>query len=318
MSKHERNEIKILLEKNYSLRSIACALGRSVCAISTEIKKNSVNSSYDPEKAQHKARVRRAQASYRGKKIVMCGKLREFVEGSLSDGQSPEAIAGRLKCREKHLPYASKDTIYRYLKSPHGKLIGIKWKKKVKPKKPRKITQLKDRIFIDKRPEIIEKRGRVGDMEGDFIVSGKNGKGILLTAVCRRLRVAFVEQITEVSIDEVHRAFERIKKRFPEMRTLTLDNDILFRMHKTLERLLGVKIYFCHPYHSWEKGSIENVNMEIRKFIPKGSDLSRYDEESIQAVEEHINGRFMGCLEYATPEEKLREHRKTKKQPGGC
>ncbi|PIR06122.1 MAG: hypothetical protein CO139_01880 [Candidatus Moranbacteria bacterium CG_4_9_14_3_um_filter_36_9] len=203
--------------------------------------------------------------------------------------------------------------MYRYLKSPYGKLIGIKWKKKIRPKKSKKVTKLKDRVFIDKRPKIIEKRGRVGDMEGDFIVSGRDGKGMLLVAVCRKLRVVFLELVLDVSIDEVHKGFVRIKKRFPEMKTLTLDNDILFKMHKTLEKLLNVKIYFCHPYHSWEKGSIENSNMEIRKFIPKGSDLSRCDKEFILAVEDHLNERYMECLKYATPKEKLIQHRKNKK-----
>jgi len=307
-----------LLEKKYSLRNIASVLDRAVSSLSDEIKINSTNGKYDPRKAQHKACVRRKNASYQGKKIVLDARLRKFVDGALSAGQSPEAIAGRLKYQEKDLSYASKDTVYRYFKSPYGKLIGLKWKKRIRPKKSRKISKIKDRVFIDKRPKIIEKRERVGDMEGDFIVSGKSGKGVLLTTVCRRLRVAFVELIAEVSIDEVHKAFERIKKRFPEMKTLTLDNDLLFRMHKSLEKLLAVKIYFCHPYHSWEKGSIENVNMEIRKFIPKGSDLSRYDQEVTRAVEEYINGRFMKCLKYATPEEKLNEYRKTKKQPDGC
>jgi len=257
--------------------------------------------------------VRRKDASFRGKKIVFHKRLREFVDGALSDGQSAEAIAGRLKYREKHLPYVSKDTVYRYLKSPYGKLIGIKWKKRIKPKKSRKVIKLKDRVFIDKRPKVIEKRGRIGDLEADFIVSGRSGKGILLTAVCRKLRVKFLELIKEVSIDEVHSAFEKIKKRFPEMKTLTLDNDILFRMHKTLEKLLAVKIYFCHPYYSWEKGSIENVNREIRKFIPKGSNLSSCDKKFIQSIEEYLNQRFMDCLNYATPEEKLNEYRKSKK-----
>lgn len=288
-------------------------MGRSVCTISCELKKNSVQANYDSEKAQHKAYVRRKNVSYRGRKIVSNNKLREFVDGALSDGQSPQAISGRIKYWEKQLPYVSKDTVYRYLKSPHGQLIGIKWKKKIRPKKSMKVTKLKDRVFIDKRPKIIEKRGRVGDMEGDFIVSGKDGKGVLLTTVCRKIRTTFAESINEVTIDEVHKGFERIKKRFPEMKTLTLDNDILFKMHKTLEKLLKVKIYFCHPYHSWEKGSIENSNMEIRKFIPKGSDLSGYSKEFIQSVEDHLNGRFMECLKYATPDERLIEHRKNKK-----
>jgi len=297
------------------LRSIALVLDRAVSSISDEIKFNSVNGKYDPKKAQLKAYIRRQNASYRGKKIVKNIKLKEFVDGALSDGQSPEAIAGRLKKQEKQLPYVSKNTIIRYLQSPYGKIIGIGWKKKLRIRKSRKLSKLKDRTFIDKRPGIIEKRLRVGDIEADFIVSGKTGKGILLTAVCRKLRVVFLELILDVSIDEVHAAFKRIKNRFPEMRTLTLDNDILFKMHKALEQLLQVKIYFCHPYHSWEKGSIENANKAIRKYIPKGSDLSKYNVEFIQSLEEHLNGRYMKCLNYKTPQEKLDEYRKTKKQP---
>ena len=85
-------------------------------------------------------------------------------------------------------------------------------------------------------------------------------------------------------------------------------------MHKTLEKLLKLKIYFCHPYHSWEKGSIENLNKQVRKDIPKGSDLSNYDKEYISLVEEKCNERFMRVLKYKTPQEKLKAHRKRKKK----
>jgi IS30 family transposase len=239
--------------------------------------------------------------------------LRDFVDDSLVNGQSAKAIAGRIKYQEKNLLNISKDTIYRYQKSPYGKLIGAKLRKRRKFKPKPKVIQLKDRIFIDQRPKIINNRRRVGDMEGDFIVSGKDGKGILLVVICRKLRVAFLELILDISIDEVHLAFERIKKRFPEMRTLTLDNDILFQMHKTLEQLLNIKIYFCNPFHSWEKGSIENANGQIRKYISKGSDLSEYEPDLIVAIEETLNQRFMECLTYATPEERLNSYRKNRK-----
>lgn len=306
----DRYEIKILLDKSYSYRNIATALGRSVSTISDEINRNSVKGVYDPQKAQHKMKVRRSKASYRGKKIVSNNKLKKFVESKLLDGHSAEEIAGRIKYREKKLPNISKDIIYKYLGSPYGKAIGLKLKKKKYRKKRKKIKELTDRTFIDKRPKIIDKRTRIGDVEADFIVSGKSGKGILLTVICRKIRVAFLEIIYDVSIDEVHNAFEKIKKRFPEMKTVTIDNDILFRMHKTLEKLLNVKIYFCHPYHSWEKGSIENLNKFIRKYIPKGSDLSKYDPDEISAVENRCNERFMKCLKYATPNERLKQHRK--------
>ena len=242
--------------------------------------------------------------------------MRDFVENNLLKGQSPEAIAGRIKYQEKGLPNISKNTIYRFLRSPYGMVIELKLKKKKRPHGRCKNQKLKDRVFIDKRPEIIENRVRVGDLEGDFIVSGKNGKGVLLVTTDRKLRGTFLEIIHDVSIDEVHKSFERIQKRFPEMKTLTLDNDLLFRMHKTLEKLLKVKIYFCHPYHSWEKGTIENVNKFIRELIPKGSNLTKYDQKFVSLLEEKCNQRFMKCLAYATPKEKLNEYRKrkTKKQ----
>lgn len=245
--------------------------------------------------------------------------LKKFVEINLLDGQSPEAISGRIKYHEKDLPEVSKDTIYRFLRSPYGKIIGLKLKKKKRPKKRRKkVTQLKDRVFIDKRPKIIEKRGRVGDLEMDFIVSGRDGQGVLMVGVDRKLRVVFIELITAVTVDNVHAACQRVKRRFPELKSLTLDNDLLFQMHKVLEVLLGVPIYFCHPYHSWEKGSVENRNKIIRQFIPKGSDLSQYDKDDIKVVEDYLNSRYLECLKYATPREKLKKHRvrkkKTKKQ----
>ena len=282
-------------------------------SISDEIKINSVRGKYDPTKAQHKSYVRRHMASFRGKRVIASRELRSFVEHHLLAGQSPAAISGRIKYQEKYLPYVSKDTIYRYLRSPYGKVIGLKLKKKKRPKGGAKKKKLNDRVFIEKRPLIIDKRGRVGDIEADFIVSCRSGRGILLTATDRKLRVSFLERILDVSIDEVHASFLRIKERFPEMKTITVDNDILFRMHKTLSRLLNLKIYFCHPYHSWEKGSIENVNKFIRRHIPKGSDLSRYSKREIRLIEEKCNARFMECLDFATPSELLNQYRQKQK-----
>lgn len=296
------------------MREISYALGRSVSNISEEIRYNGVKGKYDPAKAQFKAYVRRHNASYRGKKIVSHKELRKFVEQNLLEGQSPEAIAGRIKRQKKDLTDVSKDTIYRFLRSPYGKVIGLKLKKNKYRKKRVKVTELKDRTFIDKRSKIIEKRGRVGDLEGDFIVSGRGGKGVLLVVVDRKLRVVFMELILEVTVDNVHAACARIKRRYPEFKSLTLDNDVLFQMHKTLGQLLGVKIYFCHPHRSWEKGSVENRNKIIRRFIPKGSDLSRYDTEEIQAIEDFLNDRYLKCLQYLTPKEMLTKHRQKKKQ----
>lgn len=278
---------------------------RSHTTIIYEIKNNSTKGKYDPEKANHKSYVKRHKSSFRSSKIIRNKDLREFIETKLCDNQSPEAISGRLKYQEKNLAYVSKNTIYDFLDSAYGKLIKKKRKKLKYRKKRTKVSKLKDRKFIDKRPKIVENRERVGDVEGDFIVSGKNGKGYLLVLIDRKTRYVFIEQILEVTIDNVHEKLLKIKKEFSEMKTLTLDNDILFRMHKTLEKILKIPIYFCHPYHSWEKGSVENINKYIRKYIPKGSDISKYDEEYIKAVQDKCNERFMKCLDYLSPAESL-------------
>lgn len=310
----DRYEIKILLNKKYSFRQIAKALDRSVSTISDEIKRNSKeNGSYDPELAQQKTYTRRRNASFKGKKIVKNNNLRSFVEDGLINGQTPEAISGRLKNQEKNLPYAGKNTVYRFQQSEYGKILGIKKKKKKRKFGYKSKKKLKDRKFIEKRPKIANLRQRVGDVEGDFIVSGRNGKGILLVVIDRKLRIVFLEIINKITIKNVHKSFLRIKKRFPEMKTLTLDNDILFKKHLELEKFLNLNIYFCNPYHSWEKGTVENVNKHIRQYIPKGKDISKYSIKFIAELEKTLNNRYMKCLNYKTPFEALRTYREKQK-----
>lgn len=290
---------------------------RSVSAIADEIRLNSVRGKYDPAKAQHKARVRRQASKYQGMKIVQNPKLREFVEDGLYDNQSPPNISGRIRKHEKHLVAVSKNSIYRYIKSPYGRRIEY-YRSKRKNRRSRRRRprgkQLKDRTFIDKRPNFINQRQRVGDAEADFLLSGKSGQGIILNVTDRKSRAPFLEQILAVTIANVHAAFQKIKKRFPELRTITTDNDLLLQNHKELEKLLGVKIYFCHPYHSWEKGTIENTNGYVRRAIPKSSDISKYSKRFIRSIENKLQRRFMDCLDHLTPYEIIANQRKQKKR----
>lgn len=247
--------------------------------------------------------------------IVSDKNLQDYVEKELYRDQLPGAIAGRLQKKKLR---ASKDTIYRYIKSVYGRKIEYhrsKLRQKRRRKKPRS-KPWADRVFINMRPIIINTRRRIGDAEGDFIVSGKSGKGILLVVVDRKTRLTFLEQILEPSLVAVTRAFLRIKKRYPELRTLTLDNDILFRHHKELEHKLGIKIYFCFPGHAWEKAQVENTNRYIRRYIPKSSNISRYSKYRIKELEAWLNRRFLKVLDYATPQEVMDESIKHKKRSG--
>jgi transposase, IS30 family len=303
-----------LNQKGYSYEAIGLALGRAKSAIWNELHRNKTKEIYTPKLATDKARLRRHDAKYQGKNIVAHKQLRVFVDTQLILGQSPEAISGRLKYKyEKGLPYVSKDSIYRYLKSIHGRKIEAKLKKQKRRKiKFNRKGILDGRVFIDKRPEYINNRIRIGHAEFDFIVSGRGGKGILLVVVDRKLRVSFLEPIYKVSISEVHRAMASIKARYLEWQTGTTDNDLLFARHKELEQELSIKIFFCHQYSSWEKGTVENTNKEVRRDIPKGSDISKYSRDFIQRVEDKLNNRFMKCLNYMTPAETLAQCQKQK------
>ena len=98
------------------------------------------------------------------------------------------------------------------------------------------------------------------------------------------------------------------------MKTITTDNDLLLQRHRELEKLLNVKIYFCDPYSSWQKGSVENANKHIRKYIPKGSDISKYSKYRVKKNEKKLNNRIMECLDFSTPYELLEKHRNRKKR----
>jgi transposase, IS30 family len=303
------------------MRDVARSLSRSVSTLSEELRRNRVKGAYDPRKAHHKAYVRRKYAKYQGMKIVGHASLFAFVKDKLREGRSPASIEGRIKSHEKALPVVSADSIERFLKSVYGRSLQAQRQRqkrlRSRRRRRKKHAKLKDRKFIELRPPIAGRRGRVGDAEADFIVSGKEGTGVLLTMADRRIRVSFLEKILPVSIENVHRGFMRIKERYPELRTITTDNDLLLKKHKELEKLLSSKIYFCHAYHSWEKGTIENVNGEVRKYISKGSDISGCPRGFIRSVEARLNDRYMECLGYATPQEALDSYRRKQKQRRG-
>jgi len=169
--------------------------------------------------------------------------------------------------------------------------------------------------MISKRPKRVNERKGLGHMEGDFIVSGKSGKGLGLVLIDRNIRKVFLEMILPVSVRNVERALVRMKKRFPEIKTITFDNDILFLEHKRLEKKLDVKIYFCHPRSPWEKPSVENFNKWLRRYIPKNSDISRFSRYTFGQLEAKANRRFMDVLGFRTPDEMYAKALKRKKRP---
>jgi transposase, IS30 family len=271
---------------------------------------------YDGIYADHKTYVRKHHKRTRGNTIAEHIDLRKTVDQYLLDDQSPEMISGRLKYHQKDLPKISGRSIRKYVRSPYGRRIEAHRNKLFRKRRGRrkKSPLILDKRLIDKRPLYIKERKRIGDAEGDFITSGKSGEGLLFVCADRKSRAPFLEKILPVSIRSVENAIGRIQKRFPELKTLTFDNDLLFIHHKRLEQKFKIKIYFCHAHSPWEKPLVENRNKIIRLYIPKGSDLSRYSRRYIQKLEEKLQRRIMKCLNYLMPKEILERHRKRKKK----
>jgi transposase, IS30 family len=319
----ERKKIERLLRKNKSIRAIARMLGRGASCISNEIKLGSVRGIYNAKKAEAKAILRRRESKLQCMKVAMNTDLKKFViEGMIGD-QSPEGLSGRLKYVEKGIEYASTKAIYKFIESPHGRqiekhLYGNAVKKRTGPKdKPR--VSIDGRNMIEKRPKAVEKRLEFGHFEGDFIESGGDGAGSLLVVVERKTRYPFLAYLEDRSTKNVNRLIEKLLSDIP-IESLTLDNDLSFQKHEELSELLEATVFFCHPGSPHEKGTVENRNKAIRRYLPKKCDLSKYSEEYIAEVQRKLKTRFMKCLKYKTPEEAFNiEMEKLKlKKPQRC
>lgn len=298
------------------MKEIAKVIGVAPSAVWYELKKRTrKGGAYSAAYAHHHAYVRRKYSRAQGRTIALHPALRKVVEAYLLDDQSPEHIGERIKRYHKDLPPISGRLIRRYIASPYGRRIESHRAKIFRKRwhSRRKKVTIDGKLMISKRPLYINKRKRIGDAEGDFIVSGKGGSGIVLNVTDRKSRAPFFEKILPVSIPAVERAIGRIKKRFPELRTLTLDNDILFLHHKRLEKKFTIKIFFCYPGRPYEKGANENRNKIVRRYIKKGSDISKVSRPRIRALEEKLQRQIMKCLNYRTPGEVLGRHRKRKK-----
>lgn len=312
ITKVERHEMAILLKRGYSYQEIADELNRSKSSICYEIALNSVKGEYNAKKAHAKARNRRKEAKYQSMKILENRELENYIEVKMKQDWSPELIAGRIKYVEVGLRLTSHESIYKYVKSIYGRLLErhLAYQNKSQKKgRGHKIQdKLEGRIFIENRPEIINQRLRFGDWEGDLIVSGKNGLGALLVLYERRSRYVIIKRLLRVTPDIVNFYLRYMTGGILCVNSLTLDNDIAFRKHKDMSRMLGAPVYFCHPYHSWEKGGVENANKLIRRYVLKGSDISQYTDQFIQMAQDKLNDRPRKCLMFKTPNEIMNEN----------
>ena len=318
LSLYERQRIEKYLREKKSGRFIAAKLGRSASSISDEIRLNSTKGIYDAKKANHKAYVKRQQSKAQCMKVATDQNLKEFVTENIIAEQSPEGISGRLREIEKGIQYASTKAIYKFVKSVHGRkiekhLYSNAVHKKSGPKRGTSIT-IDGRTMIDKRPKKVESRLEFGHYEGDFIESGRDGKGSLLVLVERKTRYPFFQYVEDRSTANTNRIVEELLHDLP-VKSFTVDNDISFQKHEELSELIDAAVFFCHPQCPHEKGTVENRNKAIRRYVKKRSDLSSFPKEYFEEVERKLRDRFMKCLNYKTPRESFNVELLRRKKP---
>ena len=295
LSKAERLEIGILLEKGYSQRSIGRILGRGHNTVSYEIKRNSTNGVYDPVKADAKARVHKHYRRLAWSKINADPVLEQVVIEKLEAHCNPDEIAGWLK-RTKQ-PYVSKTAIYDWLRTARGeRYCEYLYSKRKRVKKRRsnaKKILIPNRVSIHKRSQGAVNRSRGGYWERDTVVGRKGTRGGLATAQERKTRLVRARKVLSMKSSE-HLAADRILFEGVKVLSVTRDNGIENRAH---EELL-IPSFFCDPYSSWQKGGIENANKMLRRYFPKGTDFREVSQEDVDHAVRLINEKPRRILGY--------------------
>ena len=305
LDENERRRIERLLPTGKTIRTIAERLGRSVSTVSEEITRGSVRGVYDARKAAHKAYVRRWRSKQDCLKVVRDAELRTYVEGKLQAEWSPELIAGRLKKIDRAVPYASTKAIYKFVYSVYGrKLEQFLYFRVVKrrggPKRNQSVWH-DGRVSIERRPKKVLSRREFGHFEGDFIESGRDGTGSILVLVERKTRYLFLRYCPDRSTSAVNALMVETLREV-SVESVTFDNDISLQKHQELSRLMRTDVFFCHPYAPHEKGTVENRNRAVRRYMPKRSDVSQYQHQ-LATIEHTLRSRPMKCLGFKTPQE---------------
>ena len=308
----ERSLIYWWRKDKVGLREIGRRLKRSHTTISRELKRNLwCGKHYYPRGAQMMYAYR---IEHRAKRYRLKSKqVRTHIYQKLSIGWTPELISGRLKHQNK-LPYVCQEAIYQYIYSLAKELIEYlpRKHKKRKTKHPYRQTgkRIKNRKSLDLRPVEASERQTIGHWESDTIESGdrKHGLNVLVERKCRLTHISLLSDKCAATTQQV--VIKRLKPYSTELeQTITYDNGSENTYHEDINEALGSESFFCAPYHSWEKGSVEQVNGLVRRFLPKGSNFNTLTHGDINRIEKLLNNRPRKCLNYRTPYEVFREER---------
>lgn len=309
LSLEEREKIGLLKAEGRGSSEIGRLLGRDRKTIERELVRNAapINQGYYlAHKADARAKERKQLAGQR--EWLKSGELQQYVEKGLKLGWSPELISGRMKQEDK-AETAGYESIYRWVYEKRPDLIGYLPRRhkqrhaKGHSRKHRK-SHIPNRISIAERSEAVSQRKEFGHWEADAMVSraSKVAGQVLVERKSRFLKLTRVERKTALL---TRKAINRRLAQHPPLARLsiTYDNGSENTEHERVNDVLGTRSYFCAPYHSWEKGTVENTIGLVRRFIPKRTNLAKMTKQDMHFVENRLNNRPRKCLGFQTPAE---------------
>ena len=298
-----------------SMTACALALGVNKGTVSRELKRNSANIAfgvYLPDRAQNLYHGRRKACRPH---IKMDNPVfRKAIVLLIQKGWSPETINGRLKQEGKKS--ISHETLYDFIyESEIGKRDSLfeylpRGKKRRTKKKGRssKTARLEGRVFIEARSKEANERTEFGHFETDTMLCLGEGVNVIAERVTRKV---FITMLPKRDAAATTTAIVNQLKDEP-VKSITADNGPENAEHALIAAMLDLQFYFCHPYHSWEKGTVENRNGIIRRYLPRKTDLRTWTQGDLDEIAEDINNTPMKCLGYRTPNEVYSELRCTR------
>ncbi len=292
LTMHDRTIIMNMCKASKSQKDIAQALGVSVATVSRELRRNISICGYLAIVAELMARIRRYFVK---RSFKITSSILDIIKEYLKKKWSPECIANTVLKGKVCV-----QTIYNHIRK-NPELAKLLFFKRRYRKRTTASTRglIPNRVSIEERPKLVDKRVRYGDFEGDLIV-GKNHKGAMLTLVERKSRYVFAVKLGSKNAKETSDAIiselDGIKAK-----TLTLDNGKEFAQHEKVNDALGVEVYFAHPYCPHERGLSENTNRLFRRYFPKKTDLRKVSDYEVALAVSELNARPRKCLNWKTP-----------------
>lgn len=294
-----------MLRAEYSYSEIARTINKNVSSVSRHVREHGGRYGYDIKEVKRRKRYKRIEAM-NGIRILK-GSLLRSVTKLLKEHLSPEQIEGVLKNKQKLI---SSTTIYRYIneRAPYLKMYLRSQKGKYRRRRGTKQREYERELVkkrrINERPKIINRRGRIGDFEGDTML-GRDKRVRIVTYVDRKsgYLISFLlpRMNAELLATLTVQAFKKISK--DKKKTITFDNGIEFSAWENIEKKTNMTIYFAYPYHSWERGTNENTNGLIRQYFPKKYDFNLISPKELDYVVQKLNNRPRKRLKFRTPKE---------------